>query len=227
MINYNDLFYSFQLDEIKGFEEIKRTALELSVIPNDFDLTMLHANIGIERHQYLRNSLEELPDKEKELKCEAKMHLNKVLPILNSNIKDSNHRESKEWSFRPGHIAFNPQFHRLKNLNQLLNDFFKFNCIDAGDFYYPPNGFRSWHTNKYDLESWFAFFVDVDQPKKSFFKFIDPETNELITHWDEPKTINIFKIKKLDLFWHCIGTTEGNRWSQGFTIPGNWKEKLL
>lgn len=227
MVQYKDLFYSFHLNEIPDFDQIGSATLTLSTIPADFEEVKLHERLGFDRYISMRKSLDVLPDKKQALELEAKGHLNKVLPRLKPEIEDTNHKSDKEWSFRPGHIAFNPTFNRLNKLNGLLNDFFDFECKDAGDFLYPPNGFRLWHTNKFDLESWFVFFVDINKPKGSFFKFIDPDTNELITHWDEPGTANIFRINTTDLFWHCIGTKDCHRWSQGFTIPDNWKDRVL
>jgi hypothetical protein len=226
MIHYKDLFYSFRSEEIAGFDEIGKEALTLSTVPVDFNEDVLRDRIGSDRFLTMRKSLETRPDKVKALEHEAKAHLNKVLPRLSDKVAEHNHKPNEKWSFRPGHIAFNPAFKRLGRLNQLLDDFFDFQCKDAGDFLYPPGGFRGWHTNKYDLESWFAFFVDIDQPKGSFFRFIDPETDELITHWDEPGTVNIFRISSTDLLWHCIGTENCHRWSQGFTLPDNWKERI-
>lgn len=227
MFQYKDLFYSFHLHEVKGLGEIKSAALALSTIPADFQEAKLHEGLGFDRFMSMRKSLDIMPDKKQALELEAKGHLKKILPRLKPEIADTSHKPDKEWSLRLGHIAFNPAFERLDRLNGLLNSFFDFECVDAGDFLYPPYGFRLWHTNKFDLESWFIFFVDINKPRGSFFKFIDPETNELITHWDEPGTANIFRINTTDLFWHCIGTEDCHRWSQGFTIPDNWREKLL
>ncbi|MCE7992731.1 MAG: hypothetical protein HEP71_12160 [Roseivirga sp.] len=229
MNQYKDLFYSFHYDEIQGFDEIEKVARALSEIPTDFDVAELQKKPGLDRYKRMRASLDILPDKKQALGLEAKAHLNKVLPSIKPEAEDTNHKPHEKWSFRPGHIAFNPALGRLNELKTLLNDYFDFQCLQAGDFLYPPGGFRLWHTNKFDLESWFIFFVDVDKPKGSFFKFIDPDTNELITHWDEPGTVNIFRISSnnSDLLWHCIGSEDCHRWSQGFSIPDNWKEKVL
>lgn len=224
MYNYKDIFYSFSLDEVSGFEEIKKAVEELSYIPEDFTNELVYNHSGKEIHARLRESLESGPNVKRDLQREAKMNLHKVLPILKegkfNSVKD------KKWGLRPGHICFNNAFRRLEKLHDLVNDLFDFECEVAGDFLYPPNGFRIWHTNKYDLESWFVFFVDTDKEGQSFFKFVDSETNEVITHWDEPMSMNIFRINTTELFWHCIGTKDCNRWSQGFSLPNNWKEKI-
>ncbi len=224
MYNYKDIFYSFSLDEVSGFEDIKRAVAELSLIPEGFSNELVYNHTGKDKHARLRESLDSKPNVERDLKREANMNLHKILPILKEGkftaVKD------KEWGLRPGHICFNNAYRRLEKLNDLVNKLFDFQCEVAGDFLYPPNGFRIWHTNKYDLESWFVFFVDTDEERQSFFKFVNPKTGEVITHWDEPLSMNIFRINKSELFWHCIGTLDCNRWSQGFTIPNNWKEKI-
>ena len=224
MYNYKNIFYSFSLDELEGFEEIRKATSELSYIPKDFKNEMVYDSFREERYAKLRSSLDSMPDKYKDLEREAKMHLNKVLPLLGK--ENTTLPSQKRWGLRPGHISFNNTFNRLGKLQSLMNNLFDFDCKIAGDFLYPPHGFRVWHTNKFDLESWFAFFVDVDKPDQSFFKFVDSETDKLITYWDKPKTVTIFRIDKSELFWHCIGTKDCNRWSQGFTIPNNWNKKI-
>ncbi len=229
MIQYKDLFYSFHYHEIEGFDAIESAARALSVIPDDFEEQKLRDRLGADRYKSMRASLDTIPDKKRALETEAKGHLQKMLPRMSAEVQNTNHKPNEVWSFRPGHIAFNPATDRCENLNRLVNEYFDFNCLLAGDFLYPPQGFRLWHTNKFDLESWFVFFVDVSEPEGSFFKFIDPETEELITHRDEPGTVNIFRISSdnNDLLWHCIGTEDCHRWSQGFSIPDNWKSKVF
>ncbi len=226
MYNYKDIFYSFSLDEVNGFEEIKKAVEELSYIPQNFTNELVYDHSGKEQHARLRESLESEPRVKRDLRHEAKMNLHKVLPILEK--KEIGATDKEKWGLRPGHICFSNAFGRLKHLHELVNGLFEYESEVTGDFLYPPNGFRIWHTNKYDeFEGWSIFFVDVDKPQQSFFKFMDDETNEVITHWDEPLSMNIFKINKNKLFWHCIGTKDCNRWSQGFSLPDNWKEKVI
>lgn len=227
MVAHSDFFYSFSIDEIKGFEEISRSAKALSQVPPDFNLSAVHDFVGKERFDRMRQSLEQAPNKEKALKHEAEAHLHKTLPKLNSAIQETNHLKGAEWSLRPGYIAYNPASNRINALNEQVDDYFGVHCECSGDFLYPTGGFRGWHTNKYDGESWTLFLIDVDKPRSSFFRFIDPETNEVITHWDEPGTVNVFKISASQLLWHCIGSVDANRWSQGFLVPDNWRDWLL
>ena len=54
---------------------------------------------------------------------------------------------------------------KLHNMlvNQFGNDFIGI----RGWFWYPPKGFREWHTNMYDPSGWRLYIVHVDQKNKS------------------------------------------------------------
>lgn len=114
-----------------------------------------------------------------------------------------------------------------------LTSFFGANVKLKGSFCYPPNAYRTWHTND-NAPGWRMYLIDFDQPKlarngKSFFRYMHPETKKLVTLVDKPKLVRFFKIEQEQekLFWHCIvNRTKAFRWSFGFHVPDNWMEKI-
>jgi len=102
----------------------------------------------------------------------------------------------------------------LKLLKQIINKISKeynINYLSLSNklLYYKNNGYMGWHTNiNTPGDRWYLVYNTHDN--SSFFRYIDPETNEMITKW-EPKgwSINHFVIGKKDKpLWHCIYTSE-------------------
>ena len=79
------------------------------------------------------------------------------------------------------------------------------------------NGYMGWHTNS-DTPGDRWYLVYNTEEDSSFFRYIDPNTNKMITKW-EPKgwSINRFRIPDdvNNPFWHCVGSYT-NRLSIGF-----------
>lgn len=87
----------------------------------------------------------------------------------------------------------------------------------TGFFYYPENSYMGWHTNS-NMVGTRTYLSWVDKDHKSFFKYLDEDTGEVITKWEKKGwNINKFKISNKDLYWHCVGS-KCNRVSLGFNI---------
>tara|TARA_R100000008_G_C3527895_1_gene137597 strand:+ start:55 stop:777 length:723 start_codon:yes stop_codon:yes gene_type:complete len=92
---------------------------------------------------------------------------------------------------------------------------------NTGLFWYPANSWCGWHTNtkswhtKADTYRIYLYYAQED--KKSFFRYIDRDTGEMITKWDKKGwNINKFTIGTVDSpLWHCVGSYT-NRISIGF-----------
>lgn len=74
------------------------------------------------------------------------------------------------------------------------------------------------------------FDESVEQPKgTSFFRYMNPQSKEVVTLEERPKLVRFFKIEqeKEKLFWHCIvNATTRSRWSFGFIVPDHWMDKF-
>ena len=90
--------------------------------------------------------------------------------------------------------------------------------IPSGCFLYPPTGYMGWHTNC--LEPVKRLYITyASEDKKSFFRYRDPETKQIITDYDDKGiTLREFNVTdKPPYFWHCVGS-ECNRLSFGYQI---------
>ena len=88
--------------------------------------------------------------------------------------------------------------------------------IKSGSFYYPKNGFMSWHTNS-DAPHKRIYITWSSEENKSFFRYYDGE--KVITDYDNKGiTIRIFESSETKpYFWHCVGS-ECDRVSFGYRI---------
>lgn len=90
--------------------------------------------------------------------------------------------------------------------------------LPSGYFLYPKEGgYMGWHTNS-DAPYTRLYVVYAKEDNKSFFRYRDPITHEIVTCWDK-KGINIyhFDTPADKLFWHCV-YAGCDRFSFGFRI---------
>lgn len=103
----------------------------------------------------------------------------------------------------------------------------------SGSMWYPPFSYRLWHTNE-TQPGWRMYLVDFDEEiaeddMRSFFRYMNPQTSELVTLRDRPRMLRIFKVDQRPdrLLWHCIvNGADRHRWSFGFAIPDDWMARL-
>lgn len=90
-------------------------------------------------------------------------------------------------------------------------------CKQSGFFWYPINSYCGWHTNN-NAEGERIYFTWAQEDNKSFFRYQDDETGEIITKWDKKGwKVNRFMVSRETPCWHCVGSRT-NRISIGFKI---------
>jgi len=90
----------------------------------------------------------------------------------------------------------------------------------TGVFRYPPGSICNWHTNS-NLPGKRVYFVWVEDSDKSFFRYFDNTTSNVVTNYDKKGWhLNDFDVSDDDaqLFWHCVCSENTFRKSLGFTI---------
>ncbi len=86
----------------------------------------------------------------------------------------------------------------------------------SGFFLYPPEGYMGWHTN-WQNPGWRLYVSYAEEPGKSFFRYRDPATDEIITSHDKEINFRLFKASKDHLFWHSV-YSQTYRYSLGYKI---------
>lgn len=97
-----------------------------------------------------------------------------------------------------------------------------------GLFYYPPGGFREWHTNLLDDTSWRLYYINVTEDEKSWFRYVPAGSNETVLVPDRSGYYNMFRLRsrKEELLWHTV-YSDTNRFSVGFKITPNFAYRVI
>jgi|GEM_PF-5152326 len=83
----------------------------------------------------------------------------------------------------------------------------------TGSFYYPPGGYREWHTNADKHAGWRMYYVRVSEEQKSWFHYVNPTTDELVKVPDKDDYFHLFYLADLqqvkagtrpEYFWHNV-----------------------
>jgi len=131
------------------------------------------------------------------------------------------------------HPDYEPYFDAKFRAIQALEDFFGSEIRFSGSLWYPPSSYRLWHTNE-TQPGWRMYIIDFDEPfpdssNTSFFRYMNPQTHEIVTLRESPQIVRFFKAEQDPnrLFWHCIvNPTVRHRWSFGFVVPDDWIDAI-
>lgn len=124
---------------------------------------------------------------------------------------------------------FDAKRRTVRHLEQVFGNEIRF----SGSMWYPPFSYRLWHTNE-TQPGWRMYLLDFDEDvpasdTRSFFRYMNPRTKEIVTLRDRPKMARLFRVDQRpdQLFWHCIvNGAPRNRWSFGFAVPDDWRARL-
>ena len=228
MVQQNQVFYSFPIESLVGFEDIDRCSKQLVQPLGDAVMANFQQRTDSAQYKTERQEIYNAPEPSM-VQREVDSHL---LGIKRSMHRDagsvSDARSGQCVNIKKTMVDYSVvgELARIAPLNAAINRFFDADCICVGDFVYPPMSYRSWHTNQFDALGWAMFIVRANEPHQSFFKYVHPQTRELVTVWETRDTVNFFPISNKDLLWHCIGVENTTRWSHGFIVPDNWRERI-
>jgi len=86
----------------------------------------------------------------------------------------------------------------------------------SGHFWYPAGSYMGWHTNS-RVPGWRVYINYAEEPGKSFFRYRDPLTKEIVTLQDKEWNLRIFRITSEQPIWHTV-YSDTNRFSFGYMI---------
>lgn len=99
----------------------------------------------------------------------------------------------------------------------------------SGFFYYPPNGFREWHTNIHTKPGWRLYYVRLPHGGDSYFTYKSPKNGELYKVKDRDGYFNLFNLdtqSELPL-WHNVYCDTAHRFSLGIHISDEMARKII
>lgn len=221
--------YEFDLEAVPGFEGVGSALQDLKMKPSTVNLGLYEKSYREDDFQFTSMS------------PAAPEFAQRYQSIMQAHWQDS--LSGSDFSRRDFHLinldqhvehALYEQYFRAKlRIIAALETFFDSEIRFSGSMWYPPFAYRLWHTNETQA-GWRMYVIDFDefvgQPKgTSFFRYMNPQSKEIVTLEERPKLVRFFKIEqeKEKLFWHCIvNATTRSRWSFGFVVPDNWMDKF-
>lgn len=224
-MNVPGYFYTFSASELPEFREIAELSRRSCAVP---DGMRVNALIGLPEDDpivMLRRELDAVPEigafTEREI---AEKSMEGVPEAILARDRQSG--ITVDTVTRSQVFPARVELRLFNDLIRVVSDYFGTLCDPRGNYYYPPGGFRTWHTNQFDAPGWRMYLVDVEQDEQSYFRYLHPKTGELVTVWDKKGRVNFFRIDPEVHFWHCIGSLSTNRWSKGFVVPESWRERV-
>jgi len=225
--------FEYNFLEIPGFQEITEEFNNLKIIPDTVNLPIYEDNFREDDFYFASDS----PNSHNfKTSYEAIKKQNSEINLFTINheyMMRGFHLVNLD--FHVEHNFYHEYFMAKVRITKAVSKFFDANVKLTGSFWYPPNGYRTWHTNQ-DTPGWRMYLIDFDcsEPDlevdgKSFFRYMCPYSYKLTTLLDRPKLARFFKVDNNEnkLFWHCIvNATKANRWSFGFKIPDDWINKF-
>lgn len=221
--------WQFKYDSIPELQIIDKLMNEECRIPDSNlpKITQLNKNFDF------RTDCHSYPDKEKYTKLEYNL-MSPPLPftrgIYNDKIPTLKYANM---THHGGKFRIKPSPKTTESLSKLFG---KDWITLRGFFYYPPKGYREWHTNAYHMYpdqssqeedfTWRAYFVKCDKDNQAWFKYIDPKTDKIEKLFDQDKIIRVFKLPKKTQLWHCI-YSDCHRFSMGIQLNNHGIYRLL
>lgn len=231
--NFSQFYhYEFEFSEIQGFEEIAQELENLKIKPSTVALNLYEKSFREDDFNFAGVS---------PASPEFHQHYSDIMePCFNPKIPlpepeyTQRHFHLINLDLHVEHPLYEDYLMSKVRLVKRLENFFEAEIRFSGSLWYPPNAYRVWHTNE-NQPGWRMYLIDFDTAQlggegQSFFRYMNPETKELVTLPEKPKLVRFFKIeqKASKLFWHCIvNATKFNRWSFGFAVPDTWMSRIL
>ena len=110
------------------------------------------------------------------------------------------------------------QEEKINIIKHISNIYPKASITQSGNFFYPENGFMSWHTN-IKSPGRRIYLSYVEETNKSAFKYIQ-NNREVVSFDFVGWNMREFFVSEDSPFWHCV-YTETPRMSIGFRVFDN------
>ena len=225
-------FFAVPFAAIAGFEDVAATARSLATLPPNIDLA--HFARADENLDEWRRWLLTAPDVARMSFDERRRKDTAVLERRVQRVREARGEaggvkaaeKRHEWRRSPTHYYFKNPSPRIAPLRRAMDRFFGCDCPCVGDQFYSPGAFRGWHTDRFSYVGWVVFLVEVMQPGRSAFRYMD-SAGDMVVVPDRNDMAYFFRTSAEEpLFWHGVLCADTCRWSQGFSIPQDWRARI-
>jgi len=101
-----------------------------------------------------------------------------------------------------------------------------------GFFYYPPQGWREWHTNR-NVPGWRMYLTLNQVAQGSYFSYKDFRNGTVVHLAEDIAVVRLFKVPRPagglqagPFLWHAIHSEKG-RWSFGINLDGRTAQRVV
>lgn len=222
--------YDFDMDRIPGFGSVVSALENLKIKPPTVDYRLYEQSFREDDFQFTSMSPAD-PEFQQRYKEVMQSHWQQSIAEHDFSRRDFHLINLDQHT---DHELYNSYLQNKMRVISALEAFFGSEIRFSGSLWYPPSAYRLWHTNETQA-GWRMYLIDFDEPTQkddkgaSFFRYMNPQSKEIVTLEERPKQARFFKVEQEQdkLFWHCIvNATTRNRWSFGFAVPDSWMEKF-
>lgn len=140
-------------------------------------------------------------------------------------------RYSDNWLVHLGRVIFESEKARALPLYAKVKEVFGEDSRMSGLFYYPPGGFKEWHTDFEDPQQdpqrrWRIYLIKSEEDRKSWFQYLDPASGKIKRVHDQDGYLNLFSLTETKPLYHAVYSNT-HRWSLGIKMGDEAIRKLL
>lgn len=139
-------------------------------------------------------------------------------------------RYDDEWVAHLGRLTYDHDKAQQTPLAQRIKAIFGEQGRLSGFFYYPPGGFKEWHTDFEDPQPdsdkhWRVYLLNTTRDGKSWFQYLD-RTGRIRKVPDRNGYLNLFSLTESPPLWHAVYSNT-HRWSVGIKLATEVIEALI
>ena len=138
---------------------------------------------------------------------------------------------SDDWIIHLGRLTFNVSRANKLALFWKVKEVFGDDARMSGFFYYPPGGFKEWHTDFEDPQMdpekhWRIYLIKSAADNESWFQYVDPTSGEIQRVYDHSGYLNFFNLVEEKPLWHGVFSNT-HRYSLGIKLGDAAITRLL
>jgi len=212
-VNGEGIMWQLPRDSVPELEEILKYAEKSFIIDESLDFRDKFDESDV--RSYLQKASMAYPD-----------GVARNYHILFEKAKKPHAPEHGDWYIIGGVLTYKQVIDKNSEYRKFVDSF---GVRGSGYFYYPPGGYREWHTNFDDKPGWRFYYISCPEDHKSWFNYINPDTQGMTTIPDKNGYWNVFNLKTVDPLnplWHSI-YSDTHRFSLGLHVPDEMALKIL
>ena len=140
-------------------------------------------------------------------------------------------RYDEDWVVHLGRMTYDHSKVQATELAATVREVFGDEGRLSGFFYYPPGGFKEWHTDFEDPQidaatrHWRIYMLRTTKDAKSWFQYVDAK-GRIRKVIDRNGYLNLFSLTESPPLWHSVYSNT-HRWSVGIKLPPHVIERLV